>query len=161
MTSTRKTIIRQFMAAVLAVSALLARWAVFQPVSLTWSRLLARLIIQRTGIRPVADLPALGRAWQQSFPSARQVPIETITADTVYARIETPCPLRGSGRISACWRMMEYDRAVAHAAGGQFIVLQSQAEPGVTVCRVALRRTGTATDDLMPAHIRAAGIPIS
>ena len=161
MTPLRKVAIRQFMASMLAVSALLARWAVFQPVSFGWSRLLARLATGRKNIRPAADLPALGRAWQQGFPSARQVPIETVTADTVYARIETPCPLRGSGRISACWRMMEYDRAVARAAGGQFIVLQSQAEPGVTVCRVALRRAGTMTDDLMPAHIRAAERPIS
>jgi hypothetical protein len=51
--------------------------------------------------------------------------------------------------------MMEYDRAVARAAGGRFVVLESQAEPGVTACRVALRLAGASLADLIPAHLRA------
>lgn len=155
MSPIQKTIIRHFMGAMLALSAFLARRAGLQALSFAWSRALASLAIRRKRIGPAADLPALGRAWQSGFPSARQVPIERITGDTVYARIETPCPLRGSSATAACWRMMEYDRAVVRAAGGQFVVLQSQAEPGVTVCRVALQRTAAATTDLVPAHIRA------
>ena len=113
---------------------------------------LRKKIYQTT--RQISDL---GTAWQQGFPSPKQVPIEAITPDTVYARIETPCPLRGSGDTRACWRMMEYDRVVAAAAGGQFIVLQSQAEPSVTCCRVALRHAGAEMSDLVPAHLRAPG----
>ncbi len=161
MTPIQKILIRRSVAGLLAISALLARWPILQPASFAWSRALAALAIRRKGIGPAADLPALGRAWQQGFPSPKQVPVEAVTADTVLARIETPCPLRGSGRTQACWRMMEYDRAVARAAGGQFIVLQSQAEPGITVCRVALRGTDAAIDDLVPAHIRAPEMPIS
>lgn len=151
----QKFITRHFMGAMLALSAVLARRVGLQPLSFAWSRALAGLAIRHKRIGPAADLHALGRAWQSGFPSARQVPIERVTEDTVYARIETPCPLRGSGATAACWRMMEYDRAVARAAGGQFVVLQSQAEPGVTVCRVALQRTAATTTDLVPAHIRA------
>jgi hypothetical protein len=150
-----KILIRRAMAGMLAVSALLARRAWLQPASFVWSRGLAALTVRRKGIRPTADLAALGQAWQRGFPSAKQVPITAITADTVHARIETPCPLRGSGRTQACWRMMEYDRAVVHAAGGQFVVLQSQAEPGVTACHVALRRADASIGDLQPAHLRA------
>jgi hypothetical protein len=155
MSPVQKSIIRHFMSAMLALSAFLARRAALQPLSFAWSRALANLTVRRKRIGPAADLQALGHAWQSSFPSARQVPLEKITGDTVYARIETPCPLRGSGATTACWRMMEYDRAVARAAGGQFVVLQSQAERGVTVCRVALQRTAATTTDLVPAHIRA------
>jgi hypothetical protein len=151
----QKIIPRYGMAALLAVSAGLARPPALWPVSRAWSRWLARTTIRRQKIcqtsRQISDL---GTAWQQGFPSSKQVPIEAVTADTVFARIETPCPLRGSGRTAACWRMMEYDRVVAAAAGGQFVVLRSQAEPGVTSCRVALRRSGAAVDDLMPAHLR-------
>jgi hypothetical protein len=143
---------------VLALSAALARRKGLEALSFRWSRLLAAAVIHGKGIGPSRNLADLGRSWQRGFPSARQVPIEAITADTVYARIETPCPLRGSGWTAACWRMMEYDRAVAQAAGGQFVVLQSQAEPGVMTCRVALRRIGETTDDLPPAHIRAPDI---
>jgi hypothetical protein len=148
--------IRHGMAALLAVSAALARYPALWPVSRAWSRWLARNTIRRQKIcqtsRQISDL---GRAWQSSFPSAKQVPIEAITTETVFARIETPCPLRGSGRTAACWRMMEYDRAIAAAAGGQFAVLQSQAEPGVRHCRVALRMAGAEMSDLIPAHVRA------
>lgn len=150
-----KFLIRNGMQAMLLLSAALARRPHWQDASFAWSHVLARLAIRRRRIKPVADLAALGRAWQSSFPSPKQVPIEAVADGTVYARIETPCPLRGSGDTGACWRMMAYDRAVARAAGGQFVVLQSQAEPGVTACRVALRVNGAPLDDLLPAHIRA------
>ncbi|WP_300304650.1 hypothetical protein [Ferrovibrio sp.] len=143
------------MATMLRLSAMLARHRSLQGLSFSWSRGLARLTIRRKNIGKAANLDGLGWTWQAGFPSARQVPVETVTADTVYARIETPCPLRGSGATAACWRMMEYDRAIARAAGGQFVVLQSQAEPGVTACRVALRWAEAPADDLIPAHQRA------
>jgi len=151
-----KFVIRHGMAALLAVSAGLARPSMLWPVSRAWSRWLARRTLKRRKIcqtsRQISDL---GAAWQAGFPSPKQVPLERVTPDTVYARIETPCPLRGSGRTAACWRMMEYDRAIAAAAGGQFVVLRSQAEPGVTHCRVALRLAGAEISDLVPAHVRA------
>lgn len=158
MTPLKNRLMRHGMAALLAVSAGLARHPALWPLSRTWSRRLAAMTVQRKKIcqtsRQISDL---GTAWQRGFPSAKQVPIEAVTTDTVFARIETPCPLRGTGRTAACWRMMEYDRAVAAAAGGQFVVLQSQVEPGVTSCRVALRRAGADMTDLVPAHLRAPG----
>ena len=156
MTPLQKFLVRHGMTALLTVSAGLARPRILGPVSRAWSRWLAQTTIRRKKIcqtsRQISDL---GTAWQAGFPSAKQVPIERVTADTVFARIETPCPLRGSGRTAACWRMMEYDRAIAAAAGGQFVVLQSQAEPGVTQCRVALRLAGAEMADILPAHLRA------
>ena len=80
------------------------------------------------------------------------MPITAVTADTVYAEIHTPCPLRGSGDLHACHRMMEYDRRVLEHAGGQFVVLDSQASPGRSHCRVAMRLQGAGIDDLPPAH---------
>lgn len=123
-------------------------------MSLAWMRRLAATTIRQKRITPAAALPALGAAWQSGFPSARQVPIISVSDHTVMAEIHTPCPLRGSNDTVACWRMMEYDRAVARAAGGEFVVLRSQAEPGVEVCQVALRRLGADISDLVPAHTR-------
>ncbi|QDO97906.1 hypothetical protein FNB15_11795 [Ferrovibrio terrae] len=143
------------MAILLAISAALARRPAFWPVSRAWSHWLARTTIRRRKICQVSrQISDLGTAWQQGFPSPKRVPIEAVTADTVFARIETPCPLRGTGDTAACWRMMEYDRVVAAAAGGQFVVLRSQAEPGLTSCRVALRPASASTEDLVPAHTR-------
>lgn len=144
------------MQGLLAVSAALARRPGLQPLSDAWARSLAALTVRLRGIAPPADPApaALGRTWQRSFPSAKQVPLIGQDATTVYAEIHTPCPLRGSGDVHACHRMMEYDRAVLRRAGGAFVVLRSQAEPGVTRCQVAMRRLDAPLDDLVPAHAR-------
>lgn len=155
MSPLQKAVIRRTMSALLTISAALAMHPALDGASFAWSRLLAALATRTKRIGPATGLPALGAAWQRGFASPKQVPVTAVTADTVLARIDTPCPLRGTGRTAACWRMMEYDRAVAAAAGGQFVVLESQAEPGVTACRVALRLAGQPMDDLVPAHIRA------
>jgi hypothetical protein len=153
----RRLLIRRGVALVLNVSAWLAREPGRERCSLAWSRWLARRMIDRRRIGIARSVHGLGIAWQAGFPSARQVPITRATADTVEAEIRTPCPLRGSGDTHACYRMMAYDRTIAGAAGGQFIVLTSQAEPGVTACRVALRFLGAPRADLIDAHLRAPG----
>jgi hypothetical protein len=94
----------------------------------------------------------LAQEWQKAFPSKKLVPIVAVDERTAHAEIHQHCPLRGSGDTRACHRMMAYDRAVAARAGGQFVVLQSQAMPGVTVCKVALRRAEDSTQGLTPAY---------
>ena len=138
----RSRLIKSTVAASLAVSAFFARRPRFNRVTGALMRAMARLAIRSKGIRAARDDADLGAQWQRAFPSARQVPIRRIDAGTVYAEIHTPCPLRGTGDVQACYRMMEFDREVAARAGGQFVVLRSQAEPGRTYCEVALRRLG-------------------
>jgi hypothetical protein len=152
----RKALIRSTTRALLGVSAWLAREPARQAWSERWSRRLARAAIRRGGITTTTDAAALGAAWQRAFLSPRQVPLVRIDADTAYAEIRTPCPLRGSGDTHACHRMMAFDRHVAAAAGGRFVVLRSQAEPGVQVCEVALQVPAARTQ-LVAAHERALG----
>jgi hypothetical protein len=118
------------------------------------TKALANITILTKGIRMTASLPKLGAEWQRSFPSVKQVPITRIDANTVYAEIHTPCPLRGTGDTLACYKMMNFDRTVVAQAGGEFVVLSSQAEPGHTFCRVAMRFKGEAVKDLIPAHLK-------
>ena len=152
-------LIRASVGASLAVSAFFAQRPQFNAVTSALMRAMARLAIRARGIREARDAAELGAQWQRAFPSARQVPITRIErgpdgVDTVHAEIRTPCPLRGSGDVHACHRMMEFDRAVLERAGGQFVVLRSQAEPGRTHCEVAMRRAGVPTGDLVAAHQR-------
>jgi hypothetical protein len=101
-----------------------------------------------------ASLQEVVFEWQRMFPSKEINSIQSIERDTAYAEVRVTCPLRGYGDVSACYRLMEYDRAMLEKIGGQLVVLRSQAEPGVDVCRVALRLQGMNMDDLVPAHER-------
>lgn len=151
----RRRLIRDGMQLVLRLSAWLARSETRAGASRRLMRTMADATARSRRIGPAQSLEQLGAAWQRGFPSARQVPITAITDDTVYAEIHTPCPLRGSGDLRACHRMMEYDRRVLEHAGGQFVVLESQASPGRSHCRVAMRRAGVGIADLSPAWLPA------
>src|SRR5690606_31524053 len=113
-----------------------------------------RSMASARGVRPQEGPRAIAETWQRAFPSKKEVPIVRVDDDTAYAKIHTPLPRRGCGDVRACYRMMAYDRAFAAQAGGAFVVLRSQAEPGVTTCEVALRSSRLPAGDLVPAHER-------
>lgn len=115
---------------------------------------LGRVSVLLFEVKPAATPAGVGAAWQSVFPSRKAVPITAVDGETVRAEIHIKCPLRGSGDVHACYRMMQFDRTVADAAGANFVVLRSQAEPGVEVCQVAMRRKGLPVDDLVHAHER-------
>ena len=100
------------------------------------------------------DIDKIGKEWKRMFPLKQMQKITTVTEDTVYAETHTLCPLRGTGDVQACYRMMEFDRRMLETIGGQFVVLRSQAEPGVKVCEIAIRKSGKSTKDLIHAHER-------
>lgn len=97
---------------------------------------------------------ALGKEWQRLMPNPKVMPITHVEGDTAYGEIHVHCPLRGTGDVKACHALMAYDRALVEPAGGRFVVLQSQAEPGVTHCRIAIRPQHLPADDLVHAHVR-------
>jgi hypothetical protein len=100
------------------------------------------------------DIEGVGKEWKRMFPLEQMQKITTVDEDTVYAETHTWCPLRGTGDVQACYRMMEFDRCMLETIGGQFVVLRSQAEPGVKVCEIAIRESGKSTKDLIHAHER-------
>lgn len=148
----RKRLIRDGMQLLLGLSAWLAVSESRAGASRRLMQAMADATVRSKRIRPAITLDQLGDAWQRGFPSRKQVPITAVTESTVFAEIHTPCPLRGSGNLQACHRMMEYDRRLLEHAGGQFVVLESQAMSGRSHCRVAMRMAGVDTADLVPAH---------
>jgi hypothetical protein len=149
-----KWLIRSTTQAVLSLLAFFARRPGLSFASNLLTRSLARFTVRAKAIGRTNEISELGSLWQRSFPSKKQVPIESVAGNSVIAQIHTPCPLRGSGDVHACHRMMEFDREVVGRAGGQFVVLESQATPGVTFCRVAMRLKGESLADLSAAHER-------
>lgn len=124
---------------------------------------LTQLVRGRRAVAPTAA--ALGEEWERLLASRKTAhlthvePASETTPETAYGEISVHCPLRGTGDVHACHRLMAYDRALVEAAGGQFVVLDSQAEPGRTTCRVAIRRAGEPVTDLVQAHQKAGGRP--
>lgn len=147
-----KRLIRASVQATLGALAFFARRPALNAVTALLTSSMARLTVWAKGISTASTVEELGSRWQQSFPAKKQVPIESVQGNTVIAQIHTPCPLRGSGDVHACYRMMQFDREVVSRAGGQFVVLESQATPGRTFCRVAMRMHGESIDDLRQAH---------
>lgn len=148
----RKWLIRSSVHLTLSVLAYFARQPRLVVLSNGLTRSLAWITVRTKAIGRAREVSELGPLWQRSFPAKKQVPIESVSGNTVIAQIHTPCPLRGTGDVHACYRMMEFDREVLRRAGGQFVVLQSQATPGVQFCRVGMRLEGESLDDLVPAH---------
>lgn len=97
---------------------------------------------------------ALGKEWQRLMPNPKVMAITRVDGETAYGEIRVRCPLRGTGDVQACHRLMGYDRALMRPAGGRFVVLQSQAQAGVEVCQIAIRPSHLPADDLVPAHQR-------
>lgn len=145
------------MEAILHVLSFFARRPSMNTVSNFFTANLARLTIRQKDIREATSLQELGATWQQSFAAKKLIPVTGTDDNTVYAEIRINCPLKGSGDTMACYRMMNFDRKILEEAGGQFIVLESQAVPGVQHCKVAMRFKDQPVDDLVPAHLKPSG----
>jgi len=97
-----------------------------------------------------SSLPAVAQEWKRMFPiDQNKMPVTRITDDTVFMEIREPCPLRDTGDVNACNRLMEFDRRVLEKLGAQLVVLRSQAQAdGVTICQIALRAQNADVSDL-------------
>ncbi|MEL6672072.1 MAG: hypothetical protein AAFR61_07760 [Bacteroidota bacterium] len=101
-----------------------------------------------------AQTPAkLAETWQALMPpdGKQYFPVTLLTEDTAYTEIHVTCPLRGTGHVAACHKLMHYDRELMRKVGGELIVLESQSNSGKDYCRLAIRPQGKDTSDLKPA----------
>ena len=111
--------------------------------------------IRGRAAQPVERTPEqLGREWERLLGNRKYAHVLEIdeATGTVYGEITGLCPLRGSGDVAACHRLMAYDRGLMEPLGARFVVLASQAEPGRTACRIAMRAAEREHADLVPAH---------
>ncbi len=115
-------------------------------------RRMANIAMGRVGTQPADNLETLFEQWSRASPALADYRFIEKRDNTVYAEIHSACALRGTSDVEACHRMMEYDREIMRSVGGKLVVLESQATPGRTFCRVALRTSDASTSDLIPAH---------
>ena len=100
------------------------------------------------------EIDELATTWQEVMPPDGQnfFKVAEITQDTAFAEIHLHCPLRGSGDVMACYKLMNYDRHLMEEVGGELVVLESQANSGKSFCKLAIRKKGADLSDLTPAH---------
>jgi hypothetical protein len=153
-------LLRRVFQACLQLNALLTRSACGR---LLEQRVLTPLFIRVTRylrgrpVEPVDPVPAaLGREWERLLGDRRYARITALdhTKATAYGEITGVCPLRGTGDVAACDRLMAFDRGLMSAYGARFVVLASQAEPNRTTCTIAIRPQLLDASDLIAAHRR-------
>ncbi len=133
----------------------MAQVAWLEPLALGQARLFARLVHHTYGRRPQKDAAALAQEWNRLMPTPRSAfPVVSTEGDTAFVEIRIECPLRGTGNPEACWRSMEFDRALIEASGGELVVMESQSVTGGQCCKLAIRPKGRGFDDLPVAHPR-------
>ena len=116
--------------------------------------LMAKLNLTLNSPEPADTVTELAEAWQRMMPPDGQelFKIAEVTNDTAYTEIHLHCPLRKTGNVEACYKLMNYDRSLMKKIGGKLIVLESQSNSGKNYCRLAIRKIGKDTSDLIPAH---------
>ena len=126
----------------LALLAAISRHRVLGPLARPLTRALAWLNVRINGHRAQESLAALGQTWMAMMPpnDKELFRITEVTEEAAYAEIHLNCPLRGTGDGQACHALMNYDRSLMKAVGGQLEVLESQATSGKTFCRITIRR---------------------
>jgi hypothetical protein len=147
-----KLIIKNTVSAILKLQAFMFRTSFLNGLGYKLNSFIAKKTIKIKKIQEAKTLEELGENWQKGFPSKKQVPITAKDEKTIYGEIHTLCPLKGTGNVNACYKMMSYDRAIVEKSGGQFLVIQSQAEKYIEKCKIAIRFKGESIDDLQQAH---------
>ncbi|MEM6348602.1 MAG: hypothetical protein AAF927_32260 [Bacteroidota bacterium] len=134
--------------------AFFSRRKVFDGLTYWLTQQSARLNIALNQPKASEEVAALAEAWQKMMPPDGQEFFKLAGADedTAYTEIHLHCPLRGTGDVKACYKLMNYDRNLMRAIGGELIVLESQSNSGKKFCRLAIRRSGRDNSDLIPAH---------
>lgn len=105
---------------------------------------------------PAHSPQELGERWQAFMPpDGRDLfPIKSVDDKTAYTEIHVHCPLRGTGDVQACYKLMNYDRTLMEKVGGELVVLESQSNSGKSYCSIAIRPKSMGTSDLTPAHLK-------
>jgi hypothetical protein len=139
---------------VLNILGALSRHSVFDDIVQKSTLILAKLNVSVIDPKFPTDVMGLAQQWKAMMPVDGQefFKITSVTKDTAYTEIHLHCPLRDSGNVRACYKLMNYDRQLMKSIGGQLIVLTSQSNSGQSFCQLAIRKSNQPTTDLTPAH---------
>ncbi len=139
---------------VLRFLAFFSQKKIFDRLTFWMTKKNAKLNIRLNQPKQATNVSDLAITWQQLMPNDGQhlFKITEISKDTAYTEIHLHCPLRGTGNVEACYKLMNYDRTLMEEIGGELVVLESQSNSGKNYCSLAIREKGQNMNDLIPAH---------
>jgi len=135
---------------------LLSRYDVLNPFTRFFTSYSAKLNLYLNKPEKSNSIKELAEIWQNLMPpdGKELFQIKSIDKNTAITEIHIHCPLRETGYVNSCFKLMNYDRILMKKVGGQLIVLESQANSGKNYCKLAIRKKGVDISDLKPAHLK-------
>jgi len=102
----------------------------------------AFITLKLNNINQLSETKNLAEIWQALMPidGKHLFKISEINKEPAITEIYLHCPLRGTGDISACYKLMNYDRKLMEKFGGNLIVLESQSNSGKQYCKLAISK---------------------
>lgn len=139
---------------ILRIMAFFSKRSIFDRFTFAITKKNAKLNIRLNNPTIADNVSDLAKTWKQLMPSDGQhlFKITELSENTAYAEIHLHCPLRGTGNVEACHKLMNYDRTLMEKVGGELVVLESQSNSGKNYCSLAIREKGENMSDLIPAH---------
>lgn len=139
---------------VLKILAFFSRRRIFDRFTCVLTKKNAILNIRLNNPIITNNVSDLAETWKKLMPSDGQhlFKITELSENTAYAEIHLHCPLRGTGDVEACHKLMNYDRTLMEKVGGELVVLESQSNSGKNYCSLAIREKGENMNDLIPTH---------
>lgn len=127
---------------VLKLLAFFAQKKIFDRFTFWATKKNASLNLRLNKPKPVNNVSDLAKSWKKMMPSDGQkfFKIKEITNETAYIEIHLDCPLRGTGNIDACHKLMNYDRSLMKSIGGELTVIESQSNSGKTYCSLEINK---------------------
>lgn len=119
------------------------------------ARILAKISLIKNRARRKETVRGIAEEWCRMFGLPQYWIIKKIENDTAYCEIRFDCSLEKTGDVQACYRLMEYDRAMLKRIGGKCTILESRADPDVRDrCLLAIRKFEDPREDLAPGQAK-------
>lgn len=118
------------------------------------ARILAHISLFKNKARRRETVGEIAEEWCRMFGLPQFWIIDRVEDETAYCEIRFDCSLEKTGDLQACYRLMEFDRALLKKIGGKCIILESRADPRIKgSCVLAIRKYDDPRNELVPAHI--------
>ena len=139
----------------LKLFSIFSRYNFFNPFTKFITTSAAKLNMYLNKPEKSSDIKELAEIWQKLMPpdGKELFIIKSIDKNTAITEIHLHCPLRETGDVNSCFKLMNYDRTIMKKVGGQLVVLESQTNSGNNYCKLAIRKEGEDISDLKPAHL--------